>query len=164
MRTSARWPAAERHCGASWFGANASGPDAPNLVRNDVVNYSAAYVSAETAGLAVNVAAAVTVGRCCEQFGWQAGNGVTGCRHEEAWLRAQTAAVKALAPAVNTLAYIGNGASLLDFYDAQHKIIHDPGYSGFFLPNHHDAGGRETTREDLSDCPTSSATWDFRSE
>ena len=62
------------------------------------MNYSAAYVSAETAGLAVNVAAAVTVGRCCEQFGCQAGNGVTGCRHEEAWLRAQTAAVKALAP------------------------------------------------------------------
>ena len=133
-------------------------------MRNDVVNYSAAYVSAETAGLAVKVAAAVTVGRCCEQFGWQAGNGVTGCRHEEAWLRAQTAAVKALAPAVNTLAYIGNGASLLDFYDAQHKIIHDPEYSGFFLSHRDDAGGRETTREDLSDCPTSSATWDFRSE
>ena len=103
----------------------------------------------------MNVAAALTVDRCYEQFGWQAGNGVTGCRHEEAWLRAQTAAVKALAPAVNTLAYIGNGASLLDFYDAQHKIIHDPAYSGFFLPSHHhDAGGRETTREDDACCIT----------
>ena len=74
--------------------------DAPHLVANSIQKYEAVY------------------------FGWQAGNGVTGCQHAESWLRSQTAAVKALRPAINTLAYIGNGASVLDFCETStHKTL-----------------------------------------
>lgn len=85
-----------------------------------------------------------------------------GCHHEEALLRAQTTAVKTLAPHVSTLAYIGNGASLLCFYDAQNELCTNQAkYSGFFLPEQSggSSGGGGTTNSSLkernSNCPTS---------
>eukprot|EP01047_Picozoa_sp_COSAG01_P068104 COSAG01_NODE_9767_length_2349_cov_15.897778_4_plen_115_part_00 len=77
-----RWAYSADRFPSVWFGANESGSDVPYLKANNVDKYAAVY------------------------FGWQAGNSVTGCRHEEAWLRNQTAAVKALKPAINTLAYV----------------------------------------------------------
>eukprot|EP01043_Picozoa_sp_COSAG02_P081295 COSAG02_NODE_19784_length_864_cov_1010.282353_1_plen_271_part_01 len=140
-RDGDRWAYSVERFPSVWFGANASGPDADHLAANDIEKYAAVY------------------------FGWQAGNGVTGCRHEESWLRNQTAAVKALRPSINTLAYIGNGASVLDFYDAQRAVTHDPAYSGFFLSAHPVTGSDAT--QSSGDCPNSAQpdvqpTWDFR--
>ena len=135
LSAGGRWAYSADRFPSVWFGANSTGPDAPHLAANDIDKYAAVY------------------------FGWQAGNGVTGCRHEESWLRNQTAAVKALKPAINTLAYIGNGASLLDFYDAQRAVIQDPALSGFFLSKPKVPSASQGV---AGDCPTSTATWDFR--
>ena len=90
------------------------------------------------------------------------GNSATGCKHEEAWLSVQTASVKALNPAANTLAYIGAGAGLLDFYDAQHVVIHDPAYSGFCLSKPKKSDEADSRSAD-GDCgPSSKCSWDFR--
>ena len=146
-----RWAYAADRFPSVWFGANESGSDAPYLKANNVDKYAAVY------------------------FGWQAGNSVTGCRHEEAWLRNQTAAVKALKPTINTLAYIGNGASVLDFYDAQRRITHDPAFSGYFLSKKMqrdadvdvDVDSERGAMMAGGDCPNSARagvqpTWDFR--
>ena len=86
---SSRWTlAADSPFPSVWFGANVSGPDAPNLQRNNVLEYSSVW------------------------FGWQTLNGVDGCEHEETKLHSQTAAVKAARPAITTLAYgadVSNG-------------------------------------------------------
>ena len=146
-----------------WFGGNVTGSDVPHLRQNHVLDYSSAY------------------------FGWQLMNAVPaplgGCHHEEDLLRAQTTAVKALAPHVKTLAYIGNGASALCFYDAQNELCQNPTkYSGFFLSEK--AGAAEPAEQSGSmrssggemekrasqrgailsggNCPTSKLTFDFR--
>ena len=130
-----------------WFGGSPWHSDVPNLRSNHVINYSSAY------------------------FGWQSMNAVPapvgGCHHEEALLREQTAAVKAMAPQVKTLAYIGNGASCLCFYDAQDELCQNPAkFSGFFLPDTtkqvEDSGQRSAIGGGGANCPTSKLTFDFR--
>ena len=126
-----------------WFGANVSGPDAPNLVRNGVVNYSAAW------------------------FGWQTENGVGDCRHEEAKLHAQTAAVKAARSGMTTLAYGADVSNVFTFYDRQKAALADPRHKGWFLPSKSDVEGRSGSG---SGSGSGSATcgfgsnpaWDFR--
>ena len=85
---------------------------------------------------------------------------IGGCRHEEALLREQTTAVKAMAPAVKTFAYIGNGATALCFYDAQNELCKNQvKYSGFFLPDKGSSGssgvGQKTAQSRGSDGSTS---------
>ena len=93
-----------------WFGANVTGPDAPHLRENDVLKYKAVW------------------------FGWQTMNGVSGCKHEEAKLSAQTAAVKAQGGAgKTTLAYGCDVSNVMTFYDKQQSALADPNNSGWFL-------------------------------
>merc|ERR1719424_646869 len=93
-----------------WFGANASGPDAPFLSRMQVTSYSSAY------------------------FGWQVENNVNGCKNEERDLSQQASAVKKLKPSVTTTVYAASGSNLYAFYDWQAAALKDPSLQGFFLP------------------------------
>ena len=95
-----------------WFGANVTGPDAPHLRANGVLNYSAAW------------------------FGWQTLDGVDGCSHEETKLHSQAAAVKAAAPHMTTLAYGGDVSNVMTFYDKMKAALADKQNSGWFLPVH----------------------------
>ena len=146
-----------------WFGGCPWHSDVPTLRSHNIINYSSAY------------------------FGWQLMNAVPapvgGCHHEETLLREQTTAVKAMAPEVKTLAYIGNGASALCFYDAQNELCQNPTkFSGFFLPEQaaaaagakQDSGKVDSGRVKggvnqrsaiggaAANCPTSKLTFDFR--
>ena len=71
-----------------WFGANSSGAELPTQHSLET-KYRAIY------------------------FGWQQSNKATGCRHEEAALRSQVAAVKNLTgDRSHTLAYGANSNNL----------------------------------------------------
>ena len=87
-----------------------AGPDAPNLQRNEVLKYEAVW------------------------FGWQTMNGVSGCKHEESKLHAQTAAVKDQGGAEKTsLAYGCDVSNVMTFYDKQQSALADPSNTGWFL-------------------------------
>ena len=99
-------------------------------------------------------------------------NGVSGCKHEEAKLSAQTAAVKAQGGAAKTtLAYCCDVSNVMTFYDKQQAALADPRNSGWFLraPKAGAAAAErlaERRARVLSaggTCPfESSPAWDFR--
>lgn len=104
-----RWSYTESTFPSVWFGANATGPDAPFLSRMRVTSYNSVY------------------------FGWQVMNDISGCKHEEADLSQSAAAVKKLKPSVTTTVYAASGSNLYGFYDWQAAAMADPSLQGFFL-------------------------------
>jgi hypothetical protein len=67
-------------------------------------------------------------------FGWQTENGVSGCKHEEDKLHAQTAAVKAQGGAQKTtLVYGADVSNLMTHYDKQRQALSDPSHRSWFL-------------------------------
>jgi hypothetical protein len=120
-----------------------SGPDAPNLQRNEVLKYEAVW------------------------FGWQTMNGVSECKHEESKLHAQTAAVKDQGGAKKTtLAYACDVSNVMTFYDKQQSALTDPSNKGWFLHSTAIADNLAPaglTRAQSGTCSfESSPAWDFR--
>ena len=90
-------------------------------------------------------------------------NGVSGCKHEEAKLSAQTAAVKEQAGAgKTTLAYCCDVSNAMPFYDKQLSALSDPSNKGWFL-RQPKARSRSDSVATGGTCSfESSPAWDFR--
>lgn len=92
-------------------------------------------------------------------------NGVTGCKHEEDALHAQTSAVKDQGGAEKTtLAYCCDVSNVMPFYDKQRSALADPSNKGWFLHTPKSPTSTSiTTRNRGGTCAfESSPAWDFR--